>query len=188
MGGASSPPQGRWHAAVISGLIEGHDLFYAQWHDAPHAADANLTARHAIAVVLDGPNVTLSGHVFYIYNNIANPAGTVAKGYTIGIEDRPGLRGVTYAYAPCCEDTQPPQGYPPSAGTTLHLSPVLFGAGNAYSRTFSYKAVTNGQPPQVITNTAIARSSSADPVLHYLWSTHYLSLRYLTYLPIEVYR
>jgi hypothetical protein len=187
MAGASSPPNGRWHAAIISGLLEGHDLFYAQWHDAPHAADANLTARHAIAVILDSPNASLSGHVFYIYDNIANPAGTVDKGYTIGLEDRPGRRGETYAYAPCCNDNHPPQGYPPPAGTTLHLFPVLFGADNAaYSRTFSYQAVTSGQPPQTVTNTAIARSSSADPGLQYLWSTHYLSLRYLSYLPLEV--
>jgi uncharacterized repeat protein (TIGR01451 family) len=186
MAGMSSPPNGRWHAAIIGGLIEGHDLFYAQWHDAPHAADPNLTARHAIAVVLDGPGAALSGHVFYIYDNIANPVGTVDKGYTIGIEDRPGLRGATYAYAPCCDDPYPPQGYPPTEGTTLHLYPVLFGAGNAYSRAFSYQAVTSGQPPQTIANTAIARSSSADPALQYLWSTHYLSLRYLSYLPIEV--
>ena len=37
---------------------------------------------------------------FFIYDNISDPAQTVAQGYTIGIEDKLGVRGVTYAYAP----------------------------------------------------------------------------------------
>jgi len=183
MGGASTANSGRWHAAIISGLIEGHDVFYAQWHDAPYANDPDLTARHAIAVVLNGDG-GLTGHAFFIYDNISDPAQTVAQGYTIGIEDKLGVRGVTYAYAPCCGDSQPPQGYPPAAGTTLHLRPVLFGAANDYYRTFSYEAIVNGQVPETITNTAVATSSSSDLALAHVWSTHYLYVRLQTYIPL----
>ncbi|MCI0398017.1 MAG: DUF11 domain-containing protein [Chloroflexi bacterium] len=178
---------GRWHAAIVTGLIAGHDVFYAQWHDAPHAADPDLTARHAIAIVLGdaaaGSPPELAGHAFYIYDNVADPAGTVAQGYTIGVEDRIGLRGATYAYAPCCGDPQPPQGWPPAAGTTLHLRPVLFGAGNAYSHTFTYQTTVAGQVPETIVNTAVARSDSPDPALAWVWSSHYLYVRWQTFLP-----
>ncbi|MGH2537475.1 MAG: hypothetical protein ACRDHL_08790, partial [Candidatus Promineifilaceae bacterium] len=91
---------GRWHAAIVIGLVEGHAVFYAQWHDAPHANDPNLTARHAIAVVLDGDGY-LAGHGFFVYDNISDPAQMVVQGYSIGIEDKLGLRGGTHAYAPC---------------------------------------------------------------------------------------
>jgi hypothetical protein len=183
---------GRWHAAILSGLVADYDVFYAQWHDAPHAVGPDLTARHAIAVLLNnnsslGPASTGSAtNIFYIYDNIADPAGTVAMGYTIGIQDKLGQRGETYAYAPCCGNPQPPQGYPPTAGTTLHLRPVLLGADNDYRRSFHYQAIAGGQVPGVIANTAEAASSSADPSLAYVWSTHYLSLRFLSYLPFEV--
>jgi hypothetical protein len=126
----------------------------------------------------------VDGHAFYIYDNISDPDQTVAQGYTIGSQDKLGQRGVTYAYAPCCGDTQPPQGFPPPAGTMLHVRPVLLGAANAYQRTFSYTAVVGGQVPETIANTAVASSSSPDPALAYVWSTHYLYLRWQTYLPL----
>ncbi len=185
MGGGDTATNGRWHAAIISGLVEGHDVFYAQWHDAPHASDSDLTARHAIAIVLDG-NGALAGHAFFIYDNISDPAQTIAQGYTIGIEDKLGTRGVTYAYAPCCSDSQPPQGYPPTAGTTLHLRPVLFGEDNDYHRTFSYQAIVNGQVPETIVNTAVAASSSPDPALAHTWATHYLYVRQQLYFPLAI--
>lgn len=196
MGGVNSAPNGRFHAAIISGLVEGHDVFYAQWHDAPDAHDPDLTTRHAIAVLLNGdastssaqastelPAQGMAGHAFFIYDNISDPAQMVAQGYTIGIGDKLGMRGVTYAYAPCCGDMQPPQGYPPTAGTTLHLRPVLFGGANDYRRTFSYEAVVNAQVPETIASTAVATSSSDDPALAQVWSTHYLYVRWQTYLP-----
>ncbi|MCZ7672409.1 MAG: hypothetical protein M5U34_37420 [Chloroflexi bacterium] len=124
-----------FHAAIISGLVEGYDVFYAQWHDVPAANDPDLTVRHAIAVLLNGDASTelpvqgMAGHAFFIYDNISDPAQMVAQGYTIGIGDKLGERGNTYAYAPCCDDPQPPQGYPPTTGTTLHLRLVLFDIG-----------------------------------------------------------
>jgi hypothetical protein len=175
---------GRWHAAIISGLVQGYDVFYAQWHDVSHANDPDLTARHAIAVILNGDSgALLNGHVFFIYDNISDSAQTIAQGYTIGIEDKLGVRGVTHAYAPCCGDPRPPKGYPPVAGTTLHLRPVLFGAANNYHRTFSYEAIVNGQVPETVTNTAVATSSSDDPALASVWSTHYLYVRRPIYIP-----
>ncbi len=186
MGGADTGTSGRWHAAIISGLVQGYDVFYAQWHDAPYANDPDLTARHAIAVVLNtsaSSAQAMAGHAFFIYDNISDPGQTIAQGYTTGIEDKLGVRGVTYAYAPCCGDPQPPQGYPPVAGTTLHLRPVLFGMDNDYRRTFSYKAIVNAQVPETVVNTAVATSSSDDPALAHVWSTHYLYVRLQTYLP-----
>lgn len=183
--GNAEASNGRFHAAIISGLVEGHDVFYAQWHDAPQSGDPDLTARHAIALLLNGDG-SQAGHVFFIYDNISNPAQLVTQGYTIGVADKLGARGVTYAYAPCCGDGQPPQGYPPAAGTTLHLRPVLFGAENDYSRTFSYEAVVNAPVPETIASTAVVTSSSPDPALATAWSTHYLYVRWQTYLPLAI--
>ncbi|WP_420640529.1 hypothetical protein [Candidatus Leptofilum sp.] len=185
MGGSDALPNGRFHAAIISGLIAGHDVFYAQWHDAPQSGDPDLTARHAIALLLNGDS-NLAGDAFFIYDNISNPAQLVAQGYTIGVADKLGARGVTYAYAPCCGAGQPPQGYPPAAGTTLHLRPVLFGAESDYSRTFSYEAVVNVPVPETIASTAVVTSSSPDPALATAWSTHYLYVRWQTYLPLAI--
>ncbi len=201
MGGGAAPQQGRFHAAIISGLVEGHDVFYAQWHDAPQMVVQDPlapgpTARHAIALLLNGasstpagtvqeiPEQTPAAHVFFIYDNISDPAQMVAQGYTIGVADKLGERGVTYAYAPCCGQAHPPQGYPPAAGTTLQLRPVLFGAANGYARTFSYEAVVNAPVPETVVSTAVVTSSSPDSELSYAWSTHYLYVRWQTYLPL----
>jgi hypothetical protein len=61
---------------------------------------------------------------------------------------------------------------------------VLFGAANDYRRSFSYEAIVNGQVPETITNTAVATSSSDDPALASVWSTHYLYVRRQTYIPL----
>lgn len=126
----------------------------------------------------------MAGQVFFIYDNISDPTQLVAQGYTIGVADKLGVRGVTYAYAPCCGQAQLPQGYPPTSGTTLHLRPVLFGADNAYSRIFSYEAVVNAPVPETIANTAVVTSSSPDPALATAWSTHYLYVRRQLFLPL----
>lgn len=203
MGGGAAPQHGRFHAAIISGLVEGHDVFYAQWHDVPQVAAQDslapgVTARHAIALLLVGKVNTLAGFLqdrteqlaappmFYIYDNISDPAQMLAQGYTIGIADKLGTRGVTYAFAPCCGDTHAPQGFPPPAGTTLQLRPVLFGAANGYTRTFSYEAVVNAAVPETVVSTAVVTSSSPDPALTPAWSTHYLYVRYQTYLPLVI--
>jgi len=201
MGGGAAPQHGRFHAAIISGLVEGHDVFYAQWHDAPQMILQDTlaqgpTARHAIALLLndesstsaafvqDMAEQTAAAHVFFIYDNISDPIQMVADGYTIGVADKLGERGVTYAYAPCCGQIHPAQGYPPPAGTTLQLRPVLFGMANSYTRTFSYEAVVNAAVPETVVSTAVVTSSSPDSELSHAWSTHYLYVRWQTYLPL----
>ena len=183
MGQSGSSTNGRWHAAIISGLIANHDLFYVQWHNTPSATNANLTARHAVALVVDSGTTAspLSGHIFYIYDNISDPDQMVATGYTIGLSDPLGRRGLTHAYAPGSTGG-PPQGYPPAAGTTLHLRPVLWGGHNAYRQTVSYQAVANGPIPSQIVTTAYATPN--DPALPSRWASHYLALRYQHYLPL----
>ena len=176
---ADMTTSGRWHVAILQGLISGYDVLYVQWHNAPHADAPNLTTRHAAALILgDGP---VSGQVFFITDNISDPLALVQTGYTIGVEDYPGSRGITYAYAPCCGDPHPPQGFPPAPGTTLHLQPVIYGEN--FSRTFTYTVEVGGQIPQTIAHTAEVTTHSSDPSLVYGWSTHYLYLRQLTFLP-----
>lgn len=181
--GAAPVGNGRWHAAILRGLLPGYDLFYAQWHDAAHAADPDLTVRHAVALVL-GETGELAGHIFFIYDNISAPAQLAAQGYTIGIADRIGQRGRTYAHAACCGSDQAPQGYPPPAGTTLQLRPVLFSGSGAYWRTFRYAARVIAPPPETVVNTVTVRSSSPDPALAAQWATHYLAVRWRVFLPL----
>ena len=209
--GDAEMQNGRFHAAIISGLIEGHAVFYAQWHDVPQSGDSDpsmppktsLTARHAIALLLNSDAATSSAqaaagsaqqmtqqpeaaHAFFIYDNISDPAQLVAEGYTIGIADKLGSRGATYAYAPCCGDGVSPQGFPPAAGTTLHVRPFLFGANNDYQKTFSYAALVIAPVPQTVVSTAVVTSSSPDPAFATAWFTHYLYVRWQQFLPLAI--
>ena len=174
---------GRWSAAIITHWIDGHDVFYAEWHNAPHAADLDLTTRFAIAVILNG-GTAHTGDAYFIYDNFSDPDLSVARGFTIGIEDKLGYRGFTYAYAPCCNDPFPVQGYPPPTGTTLKITPVIFGEN--YQHTMSYEVVVNGQVPQVIPNTVQLSSDSNDPAIRFMWDTHYLYVRLMVYIPMII--
>ena len=176
---------GRWHVAILNGLIDGHDVFYAQWHDAPSSDNPNVTTRHAIAVVLDGMGEH-DGHIFYIYDNVSDSAALAQDGYTIGIEDSMGLRGSSYAYAPCCHVSSPMLGYPPSSNTTLHLNPTLLNYRAEFSRVLTYLAMVNASVPSTIMSTVNVSSDSPDPTLLHTWSTHYLSVRNQTYLPLVI--
>lgn len=168
---------GRWHAAILSGYLAGHDVFYAQWQDAPHAADPDLTSRFAIVLVLDKSQGAqpLNGHIFYLYDHISQPDKLTALGYSIGLQDTTGGRGFTYAYA---GTEAPPRGTPPTGGTTLHWAPAY--AGEDYQRTFTYTATVIGTAPDVAVNTAQATWDDG----HTTWDTHYLFIRHLTYLPL----
>ncbi len=171
---------GRWHAAILSGLLEGHDLFYAQWHNAPHAADPDSTARHAIALALgNGP---FTGHIFYIYDNIAHPDQVAAAGYTIGLSDPMAARGLTHSFSDCCGSI-PPQGYPPAAGTTLRLAPRLRYPDNPYTTTLTYTAAVQAAVPDTIMTTAMTTNDSPNPAVNSAWSTHTLFVREMLYLP-----
>jgi hypothetical protein len=171
---------GRLHAALLTGLLPGHEVFYVQWHNAAAASDLDNTTRHALALALgDGP---YAGHLFTIYDNIAHPEQVIADGYTIGLTDPTGSRGATVAFADCCGG-QPPQGYPPAPGTTWHLAPVLLHPENAHT-TLSYRAVVTADVPETVTTTAIAHTDSPNPDTQVVWSTHTLFVRELTYLPL----
>jgi len=67
---------------------------------------------------------------------------------------------------------------------TLHLQPALFGEGNAYQHTFRYTALVTAPAPENVVNTVHAVTDSPDPTLQELWSTHYLLVRRLSYLPL----
>ena len=171
---------GRWHAALLTGLLPGHEVFYVQWHNAAAASDLDNTTRHALALALG--NGSYAGHIFTIYDNIAHPEKVLADGYTIGLSDPTGSRGATVAFADCC-GTRPPQGYPPATGTTWHLAPVLLHPENAQT-TLSYRAVVTAAVPETVTTTAIAHTDSPNPDTQMVWATHTLFVRELTYLPL----
>lgn len=178
---AGTEGESRWHAAILSGLLDGHDVFYAQWHNAPHANDPDNTARHAIALLLGyGPS---AGHIFFIYDNVAHPTQVVAAGYTIGLSDNVGQRGLTVAFADCCGDI-PPRGYPPAAGTTYHLAPTIRYPQNHYTASLSYTAVVHTPAPETMATTVVASNDSPDPALRFTWATHYLYVREMLYLPL----
>lgn len=177
---------GRWHAGIIAGWINGQDVFYAQWHDAPHADNPSTTVRHALALTLGEGG----GDIYLLYDNLSDPTAEIQQGYTIGWQDGMGQRGLTYAYAPCCNQPHPPLGQPPAPGTVLHLHPTLLEADNNYRLTFRYRVQVNSTVPigQLIPTTVSVVSDSPDSSLHYQWATHYLFVRELLYLPIAISR
>ena len=80
---------GRWHAAILSGYLTGQEVFYAQWQDAPHAANPDLTSRFAIALTVDrqGQGADDSGgEIFYLYDHISQPDALITAGYAIGLQ------------------------------------------------------------------------------------------------------
>ncbi len=175
---------GRWHAGIIAEWINGQDVFYAQWQDAPHANNPNQTVRHAMALTLGQGG----GDIYLLYDNISDPTAEIQQGYTIGLQDGIGERGLTYAYAPCCNQPHPPLGQPPIPGTVLHLYPTLLETNNDYSLTFRYRVQLNSSVPigGLIPTTVTAQSNSPDPSLHYQWATHYLFVRELVFLPVAI--
>ncbi|MBK8989490.1 MAG: hypothetical protein IPM39_26110 [Chloroflexi bacterium] len=153
-------------------------MFYAQWHDAPHADNPDLTSRFAIALTVDrqGQEPPDSGsELFYLYDHIAQPDALTAAGYAIGLQDSAGQRGFTYAYAG--PDT-PSRGFPPAPGTTLRWQPHFYGSD--YSRSFAYRARVTGSIPETAVNTATTTWSNGRTE----WATHYLAIRHQTYLPL----
>jgi len=168
---------GRWHAAILSGYLAGQDVFYAQWQDAPHAANPDLTSRFAIALTVQQSSQPTagSGEIFYLYDHIAQPDALLAAGYTIGLQDSAGQRGFTYAYA---GPDAPPRSFPPAPGTTLRWTPHFF--GQDYEHVFHYRVQVTATVPETAVNTATITWSDGRQE----WATHYLAIRHLTYLPL----
>lgn len=192
---------GAWRAAILRGYVAGQDVFYAQWQDAPHAANPDLTSRFAIALLLEqevtSSGVTPSGvtpsgvtrrpsfpvsetalaagSIFYLYDHISQPDALIAQGYAIGLQDEAGQGGFTYAYAGV---DAPPRGTPPLTGTTLYWTPVCCAAGSG--QRWQYRAQVTGGVGETAINTVHSAWSADAPA----WSTHYLGIRHLAYLPV----
>ncbi|MBK7179550.1 MAG: DUF11 domain-containing protein [Chloroflexi bacterium] len=169
---------GRWHAAILSGYLAGQEVFYAQWQDAPHAANPDLTSRFAIALTVDRQGhepAVGGGEIFYLYDHISQPDALIAAGYAIGLQDSAGQRGFTYAYA---GPDAPPRSFPPAPGTTLRWQPHFYGSD--YSRSFAYRVRVTGGIPETAVNTATTTWSDGRSE----WATHYLAIRHQTYLPL----
>ncbi len=153
-------------------------MFYAQWQDAPHAANPDLTSRFAIALTVDrqGQGTDDSGgEIFYLYDHISQPDALITAGYAIGLQDSAGQRGFTYAYA---GPDAPPRSFPPAPGTTLRWQPHFYGSD--YSRSFAYRVRVSGAVPETAVNTATTTWSDGRSE----WATHYLAIRHQTYLPL----
>lgn len=169
---------GRWYAAILSGYLAGRDVFYVQWHDAPHAANPDLASRFAIALTVDQQGrepAAGSGEIFYLYDHITQPDALLAAGYAVGLQDSAGQRGFTYAYAGA---GAPPRGAPPASGTTLRWQPHFYGTD--YSRSFTYRVRVTGGIPETAVNTATTTWNDGRTE----WATHYLAIRHQTYLPL----
>ncbi len=167
---------GRWHAAILSGYLAGQEVFYAQWQDAPHAANPDLTSRFAIALTLQqNSQPAVGGEIFYLYDHISQPDALITAGYAIGLQDSAGQRGFTYAYA---GPDAPPRSFPPAPGTTLRWQPHFYGSD--YSRSFAYRVRVSGAVPETAVNTATTTWSDGRSE----WATHYLAIRHQTYLPL----
>ena len=95
--------QGEFYGTLLTGLLENPDdmVFYGNWHDVGQFDDPTITSRHAIAVVLDGQSEP-AGRIYYIYDDITGDLTT--NGFTVGVENKMGDMGETWAFAPCGGD------------------------------------------------------------------------------------
>lgn len=171
---------GRWHAAILTGYIPDGDVFYAQWHNAPHKEDINSTARYAAALVLNGPR---TGDIFYIYDNVSNVEQVIESGYVIGLEDQMGERGFTYAYSGDLADAV---GRPPE-GITLSFTPALMNEAAAYSVELPIDLLAVAYSGELVPITASVETDSPNEDLRRVWATHYFNIQHLQYLPMVRY-
>ncbi|MGC9336406.1 MAG: hypothetical protein ACP5JJ_19895, partial [Anaerolineae bacterium] len=162
--------QGEFYGSLLTGLLENQSdmVFYGNWHDVGQYGDATITTRHAIAIVLDGQSEP-AGRIYYIYDDITGDL--TANGYTVGVENKTGDMGETWAYAPCDGSAciyHDPFGSPPANGTTLRLDPVL-ATGN-YTKTFTYQVQVTAGAGTLLTNRAEVSSTSPDPEAVRMWA------------------
>lgn len=170
---------GRFHAAILTGYLPDGDVFYAQWHNVSHASDPNSTARYAAAIVLNG---TLTGNIYYIYDNVSDPNQTIGAGYVIGLQEQMGERGYTYAYAGPQADAQ---GVPPE-GLTLAFTPALMNDTANFAVNLPFTLLFDGYSDELIPLTVTVATDSNNPELKRFWYTHYFSMRYFSLFPIVV--
>lgn len=174
------PPfaKGEFYGILLTGLLAnpGDAVFYGNWHDVGQYGALSITSRHAIAIVLDGQSEP-AGRIYYIYDDITGDLTT--NGYTVGVENKYGDRGTTWAYAPChggscIPSPPPPVGSPPANGTTLRADPVI--SGENYRRVFTYKARVTSDQAGVLTNKVEVTSNSPDPDAQGMWASADVSI------------
>ncbi|MDD3825925.1 MAG: S8 family serine peptidase [Anaerolineae bacterium] len=162
---------GELYGGFLPGLLDNptDTVFYANWHDVAQWGAASITSRHAIAVVLDGQSEP-AGRIYYIYGNITGNLAT--NGYTVGVEDKYGDRGTTWAFAQCTGGPcipHEPVGAPPANGTTLRLDPII--SGTDWVRTFTYRVQVTTPTGALLTNVVEATSTSPNPESQSLWAS-----------------
>lgn len=176
--------QGEFYGGLLVGLLDNPSdvVFYGNWHDVGQFDDPTITTRHAIAIVLDGQSEP-AGRIYYIYDDITGDLTT--NGYTVGVENKTGTMGETWAYAPCDGSAciyHDPLGSPPANGTTLRLDPLL-PTGN-YTRTFTYEVQVTASAGTLLTNRAEVSSTSSDPEAAHMWAMADVSV---TEIPPTIY-
>jgi hypothetical protein len=174
---------GDWYAAVITGLLSNpaDKVFYVNWHNAGQFGAPLTTSRNAIAIVLDGQSEP-AGRIYFIYDDITNGDKLNSEGFSIGVENKTGTEGLTYAFAPCLSAScvaAEAVGSLPADGTTLRLDPAIVGGSSA--RIFTYRVEVTAVPPSLITNTVTATSDGPASELVALAD---LLVEYRVYLPL----
>ncbi|MCB9421051.1 MAG: S8 family serine peptidase [Ardenticatenaceae bacterium] len=174
---------GEWYAAVVTGLLDNtaDKVFYVNWHDAGQFGAPLTTSRNAIAVVLDGQSEP-AGRIYTIYGSITNGDLLYSEGFSIGVENKTGTEGLTYAFAPCrsasCVAANA-VGSLPANGTTLRFDPAIVGGSSA--KVFTYQVEVTAVPRTLITNTVTATSDGPTTDLVALAD---LLVEYRVYLPL----
>jgi uncharacterized repeat protein (TIGR01451 family) len=180
---SSGTGAGDWYAAVISGLLANpaDKVFYVNWHNAGQFGAPLTTSRNAIAIVLDDQSEP-AGRIYYIYDDITNGDKLNSEGFSIGVENKTGTEGLTYAFAPCLSAscvTASAVGVLPENGTTLRLDPAVVGGSSA--KIFTYQVEVTAVPRTLISNTVTATSNGPTTDLVALTD---LLVEYRVYLPV----
>ncbi len=180
----ASPTQttqvGRWHAAVIADWLDGRDTLYIQWHNAPLATNPDTTTRFALAIPLwsDDETPPEIETAFYIYDNISHPSRLIDAGYSIGLQDSAGERGMSYAHSV----TGNVRGYPPNP-SVLRLLPIRYGDADASMNVLSFRWRVSADVPTHLVSTIDLTSDSQQQPLKHSWDTQQLAVRHQLYLP-----
>jgi uncharacterized repeat protein (TIGR01451 family) len=174
---------GEWYAAVITGLLDNpaDKVFYVNWHNAGQFGAPLTTSRNAIAVVLDDQSEP-AGRIYTIFDDITNGSLLNSEGFSIGVENKTGTEGLTYAFAPCRSAScvaADAVGSLPANGTTLRLDPAVVGGSSA--KVFTYQVEVTAVPRALITNTVTATSDGPATNLIALAD---LLVEYRIYLPL----
>ena len=162
--------QGEFYGTLLTGLLANADdmVFYGNWQDVGQYVDLAITSRHAIAIVLDGQSEP-AGRIYYIYDDITGDL--TENGFTVGVENKMGDMGETWAYAPCLGGAclpGDPVGSPPANGTTLRLDPAV--TSEDYIKTFTYQVEITAGTGTLLTNHLEVTSDAPDPEVASMWA------------------